>query len=819
MLGDLKFTFRSLRRQPGFALAAILTLAVGIGATTAIFSTVNAALLRPLPYPHPEDLFAVYTPATDGRFTTGRCSGVELMRLNDPNVSVVRAAGAGRIDTTIIRDDGTAIPTVGYGVTEGFFDVFGVPPTAGRFFTHAEHAPNTAPVAVLSYRIWRDLFGADPGMIGKTVRLGTSFQPFTVVGIGPRDLDIPRGADFWVNFSITPQSTGHGFDGYMRIKPGISLARLNSEMASAMTGIARDYGMLGTNRRYDVRPLVNAMVGDLRSTLLVVLGAAGLLLLLASVNVTNLLLARGAVRAREIAVRVALGAGRGRIVRQLLTESLVLSAAGTLLGLLFAFVGLRVLLAYGASELPRLDHVPFDARVLLFALGALFVTGIIVGFAPALRLAGSSLKALMNESGRSATGGGTAHRMLKGMIVAEIALAITIVAGAGWLVKSFANLGSADPGFVAPGRVVFDVLMRPTTFFPPPPPPGTPAPPPNPTPLGDRVAQWTGDLKAKIHAIGGVTSVGSAATFPFGQDRDGVLYLGIQGDIIDPDHPLVARAHAVSADFFDAMGVKLISGRQFTVDDRPSTTRVAIVNRTFARRYLSGKDPLRTTFTAGYPTVPASPVMTIVGVVEDVRYLSVGQAADPAYYMPEAQQPFLLQTFVVNTSLPHPTSIASPLKAAVSSMDPLIPIQPRSLTDIVQNSLTRQRLGMTLMLLFAIAALALAAVGIYGVIAYASAQRVGEVATRMALGATPSNVFWLMISQGRVLAIIGTVVGLAVAYGAGRYVSSQLYEVHASDPLILVSATALVVAITFLAIVVPARRAAQVDPSRILRMD
>jgi putative ABC transport system permease protein len=818
MLADLKFTFRSLRRQPGFALAAILTLAVGIGATTAIFSTVNAALLRPLPFPHPEDLYAVYTPATDGRFTTGRCSGVELMRLNDPNVSVVHAAGSSRLDTTLVRPDGSAISSVGFGVTEGFFDIFELPPAAGRFFTHAEYTPNTPPVAVLSYHLWQNVYGGDPSVVGKPLRIATINAPVPVVGIAARDFDVPSGADFWINFSIGPQATGHGFDGYLRIKPGTSLTRLNSEMASAMSGIARDYGVLGKNRRYETKPLVNAMVGDLRSTLLVVLGAAGLLLLLASVNVTNLLLARGAVRAREIAVRVALGAGRGRIIRQLLTESLVLSSAGTLLGLFFAFIGVRLLLAYGGSDLPRLNAVPFDARVLLFALAVLLLTGLIVGFAPALRLAGTSLKALMNESTRSATGGGAAHRMLKAMIVAEIALAITIVAGAGWLVKSFANLGNADPGFAANGRVVFDVLLRAATILPPPPPPGTP-PPPSQIPVGERLTTYTRDLASKFRVINGVTSVGAAASFPFRQDRDGVLYLGIQGQTVDLDHPLVARAHSVSPGFFETMGVKMIAGRQFTDDDRASTARVAIVNRTFAQRYLGGRDPLRMTFTAGYPTVPEAPVMTIVGVVDDIKYVSIGLAADPAYYMPEAQAAFFLQTWVVNTSLPNPTSLAQALQAAVASKDPLVPIQVQSLTDLMGRSLARQRLGMTLMALFAVAALALGAVGIYGVIAYASAQRVSEVATRMALGATPSNVFWLMLNQGRALAIAGTMVGLGVAYAAGRYVSSQLYEVHASDPLILVSATALVVAITFLAIVVPARRAAQVDPSRILRMD
>jgi len=816
MLTDLKFMFRSLARQPGFALAAIATLAVGIGATTAIFSTVNAVLLRPLPFPHPEDLFAVYTPATDGRFTSGRDSGVELARLNDPSVSIVRAAGSARLDTTILLQDGTATSGVGYGVTEGFFDLFGLPMTIGRTFTHAEHVQGAAQVLVLSYRLWRDLFGSDPAIVGKTIRISNGPPgPMTIVGVASRDFDMPHGADFWTNFAITPQSTGHGLDGFVRIKPGTTRGRLESEMAAAMAGIARDYGMLGRNRRYDLRPLVSAIVGDLGSTLVVVLAAAALLLVLASVNVTNLMLARGAVRSREIAVRVALGAGRGRIVRQLLTESFLLSAAGTVVGLLLAFAGIRALLAYGASELPRLDRVPFDARVLGFALATMIATGLLVGFAPALRLAGTSLKALMNESGRSSTGGTAAHRMLKTMIVAEIALAITLVAGAGWLLRSFANLGAADAGFVPQGRLVFDVLLPPARILPP---PGTPGM--TQAVVIDRVMAWTHELEDQLKAIGGVTSVATTATLPFGVDRDGVLYLGIQGEVVDPEHPLVARAHRVSQEFFETMGAKLIAGRQFTADDRLTTMQVAIVNKTFARRYLGGKDPLTAKFQAGYPDIPpASPLMTVVGVVDDMKYVSLAQAGDPAYYTPEAQGPFFLQTFVLNTSLADPMSVAPSVRAAMKATNPQIPITPRSMNDIVSASLTRQRLGMTLMMLFALAALALAAVGIYGVIAYASAQRVGEVATRMALGATPSDVFWLLMTQGRTLAVVGTIAGLSVAYAAGRAGSSLLYEVRASDPMILFSAAALVVAITFLAILVPARRASQVDPSRVLRLD
>jgi putative ABC transport system permease protein len=400
------------------------------------------------------------------------------------------------------------------------------------------------------------------------------------------------------------------------------------------------------------------------------------------------------------------------------------------------------------------------------------------------------------------------------MVIAEIALAITLVAGAGWLVRSFANLGTTDAGFVARGRLVFDVMLPASRLLPPPGSGQATA-----AMIAERQIAWTRRLEERLRPIAGVSSIATTATLPFGTDRDGVLYLGVQGEVVDPDHPRVARAHRVSDRFFEAMGITVVGGRGFTADDRASTAPVAVVNRTFARRYLGGRDPLTAKFTAGYPDVPAAPVYTVVGVVEDVKYVSLADAADPAYYTPAAQTPYFSQAVVLNTSLADPERIASTVRAAVTAMDPELPVTPHSLNELVTLSLRRQRLGMTLMLLFAAAALALAAVGIYGVIAYASAQRVSEVATRMALGATPSDMFWLLMNQGRVLAMAGTVMGLGVAYAAGKAGSSLLFEVRASDPVVLAAATTIVLVITALAVLFPARRVSRIEPSRVLRLD
>jgi putative ABC transport system permease protein len=413
LLQDLRFALRSFRRAPAFPLAAIATLALGIGATTAIFSTLNAVLLKPLPYPQAQDLYNIRTTLTDGRVTTGMLSNGELSRLNAPNLPIVRAAGMQPNDLTLLHDDGTPQHVKIYGVTEGFFELFGLPMTLGGFVHeqfvrpappppppaaagqapgNAPPVPGAPPVVVISYRVWQDLYRGDPAIVGKPIRFAEIAT--TIAGVAPRDFDTPHGGDFWFSQQLDKDDLNHFFDGFMRLEPGVTLERASAEMASVMAGLSRDFPASDLNRAYVTTSLVAAVVGDLGPILIIVMSATSLLLLLACVNVTNLLLARGAARAREMALRVALGAGRGRITRQLLTESALLSGAGALLGGVVAYVGVRALLTLGASRLPRLDAVTFDGRVLLFALATLVVSGVLVGFAPALRLAGTDVRTL-----------------------------------------------------------------------------------------------------------------------------------------------------------------------------------------------------------------------------------------------------------------------------------------------------------------------------------------------------------------------------------------------------------------------------------------
>jgi putative ABC transport system permease protein len=617
LLQDLRFALRTLRRTPAFPLAAIATLAIGIGATTAIFSTVNAALLKPLPYPNPGDLYSLRTALTDGRVTTGNLSHVEVIRLNDPRLSIVRAVGLQANDVTLVRNDGTPLKTKAYAVSEGFFPLFGLPMTLGGV-TNEPPPRNAPPVVVISYRMWQDLYGGDPAVVGKPIRFAEIAT--TVAGVAPRDFDTPHGADFWFHIGLDPQNVNHGLEGFMRVKPGANIERVKSEMAGVMAGVARDFPESARARVYVVRPLVDSIVGELGPILVVVLSATGVLLLLACVNVTNLLLARGAVRAREMAVRVALGAARGRIVRQLLTESILLAAAGAVLGVFAAYAFVRLLLAIGASQLPRLDAVSFDARVLSFALAALVATGVLVGFAPALRLAATDVRTLMNEGGRSASGGRGTARWLGAMTIAQLALAVTLVAGAGWLVRSFDNLRTLDPGFSADGRLVFDVAAFGPKFR-------------------DNAAVHAAftDLLDRLRGVSGIRAAGMTFNFPLRPGPENSLFVHLQGEPMDQAHIGNSRQRFVGPGFFDAMGIRLLAGRDFDRHDRPGSTPVAIVNRTFARRYLSGRDPLGAKFTAGYPAIDPRQELTVVGVVEDVRQRSLATAAEPAFYTTHVQ--------------------------------------------------------------------------------------------------------------------------------------------------------------------------------------
>jgi len=809
VLQDVRVTLRAFRRSPGFPLTAIATLALGIGATTAIFTALSAVLLKPLPYPNPQDLYSLRTALTDGRVTTGLLSGGEIYRLNDPQLSIERAAGFQPGDLTLLAADETPSRVTVYAVSEGFFELFGLPMTVGGFsrddFTpfqppppNAPPQPGPLPAVVISTRLWKTLYNGDPAVIGKPIR----FAEFnsTVSGVAPRDFDIPHGADIWIAQRTPSNDVNHGQEGFVRLRHGTTIERAKGEMSQVMSGLARDFPGSDRNRVYVTKPLVDSIVGDLGPILIIVMSATGLLLLLACVNVANLLLARGAARAREMAVRAALGAGWGRLVRQLVTESMVLAAVGTIVGVAVGALGLRALLAIGAAKLPRLDAVPFDARVLAFSLAMLVVTGAIIGLAPAVRLMRSDMKTLMNDSSRSASAGRGTTRWLMAMTVAEVALAIMLLAGAGWLVRGFANLRETEAGFLTDRRLLFDVSFLGPRY-------------PNP----DAVRQAHLDLMTAVRSVRGVSDVGLVSAYPMRGRLEGSLLVQFHGEPFDAANPPGTRQRFASPGLFHAMGTAVTKGRDFGPADLPNKAPVAIVNRVFVERYLKGRDPIGVQFSAGYPAPDPTNEVTIIGVIDDVRQKSLAEPAEPASYVSMTQAPLRRATAVVLMSQSDPSAVERGIRAEVRKLNPMMAVDFELASDVVGGTLRRQELGMTLMLIFGGIAIVLAAVGIYGVVSYAGSLRREEMATRLALGASPRSVFLLVMKQGATLGLVGAGIGLALAYFSGQVISNRVYAIRASDPLILTIATLLIIAITFLATTIPAARAARVNPANALQ--
>jgi putative ABC transport system permease protein len=811
LLQDIRVTLRAFRRSPGFPLTAIATLALGIGATTAIFTTLSAVLLKPLPYPNPQDLYSLRTALTDGRVTTGMLSGGEIFRLNDPKLSIERAAGFVPGDLTLLETDGTPSHVQFYAVTEGFFELFGLPMAIGGFkhddFTpfqppppNAPPQPGPLPAVVISTRLWKQLYNGDPSVVGKPIH----FAEFnsTVAGVAPRDLDIPHGADVFLAQRTPSTDVNHGQEAFVRLRRGSTIERAKGEMSTVMAGLASDFPASDKGRVYVSRPLVDSIVGDLGPILIIVMAATGLLLLLACVNVANLLLARGAARAREMAVRAALGAGWGRLVQQLLTESMVLAVAGTIVGVGVGALGLRALLALGAAKLPRLDAVTFDGRVLLFALAVLVLTGAIIGLAPAVRLLRSDMKTLMNDSSRSATAGRGTARWLMAMTVAEVALAIMLVAGAGWLVRGFANLRNTDAGFVADKRLLFDVSFLGPRY-------------PNP----DAVRQSQIDLVSAIKNIHGVADVGLVSAYPTRGRLEGSLLAQFHGEPFDAANPPGTRQRFAGPGLFAAMGTPIIKGRDFGTGDLPNTVPVAIVNKVFVDRYLKGRDPIGVQFAAGYPAPDPKNEVTIVGVIGDVRQKSLAEAAEPAFYVSLTQAPLRRTTAVVSMSVSDAGAVERAIRAEVRKLNPTMALDFDLASEVIGGTLSRQELGMTLMLIFGGIAIVLAAVGIYGVVSYAGSLRREEMATRLALGASPRSVFLLVVRQGATLGVIGAAIGVGLAYFSGQVVSNRVYAIKASDPVILTIATVLITAITVLASTIPATRASRLNPASALQSE
>lgn len=804
---DVRYALRNLRSHPTFSSVAILTIALGIGSATAIFSVVDAVLLQGLPYETPDDLVQVWSTNMERGVELGFMSPPDIEDLQARNRTLTDLAAYSEAELALIDADDVAVKVTGTWAGENLFEVLGVGARLGRALTAGDGAPGAEKVIVLADDFWRNQLAADPGVLGR--RLTIEEDQYTVVGVMPPGFDFPGSSSLWLNRHLMayPGRYARWMDVVGRLADGSDLASARSDMARVARDLEAEYPQ--TNRAYttSVISLQEATVGDTRAPLLVLLGATMLLLLVACANVVNLLLSRMADRGQEIALRTALGAGWRRLARQLITESLVLSAVGAAFGAAIAWFGTAALVSLGPDDLPRLDEVQIDAGVLLFTLVATAVTGLLFGLAPVLWLARSDVRSVLHDGSRGSTGGRGRGSARNALVVAQLAVAVMLVVGAGLLSRSFVELLHTEPGFDATNVLTLRVDLPSGAY----------------RDLG-RVSDFHAQIVDELGQLPGVGGVAATATLPF--DRE-IPFLGNflvqdRGAPEEGEEP-IAHYRQVSPGFFETMGVDILRGRGFDDLDDRTAKGVAVVNQTLADRHFPDEDPIGRVIEGLPPHVALGGFFTetfeIVGVVEDVKYFGLAEPSEPSLYLPVAQAPFRRMSFVIR-STDDPEVLIASARSAIRGVDPTVPIsQVYTLERIVAGSVTRERFSMTLLILFAGMALLLASVGVYGVMSYGVSQRTGELGVRIAMGAEPEDVLKLVLKQGAQLAIGGVALGLVAAGLLSRVLASQLYGVGATDPATYVGVAIALLLVALTAAYLPARRVARLDPVAALRGD
>ncbi len=802
-LRDLRHAARSLARRPGFTTAIALTLALGIGANTAIFSVVNGVLLRPLPFPEPGRLMTVWTNLPNWGHESASLPDYTDWKAQGSTFEAMTAYAQSSDNLAAVGGEPERVPSA--RVMPEFFRTLGVTVAHGRAFTSDEFAFGAHRVAILSHGLWTRRFGSDAGVVGRTVTLNT--LPYTVVGIAPPSLGEISRAQLWTPYAPNPANGPPGRRAdflYVvgRLKPEMTEARAQAEMDAVARRLAGEYPGTNEGVGIDVVALHDQLVGSIKPALLVFSAAVGLVLLIACANVANLLLARATAREREMAVRVALGAGRSRLLRQLLSESVLLAVAGELLGLVLAVWGVQALRAAAPPTLPRIDQIGLDGVALAFTAAASLVTGLLFGLAPALRTSGTAIHGALTAGGRSAIGGGRGDRLRSVLVLAQVALALLLLVGSGLLIRTFDRLQRVDLGFNETGVLTAQIVLPSAKYQ-----------------GGERQRAFFEELRGKIAALPGVEVAGLSTDVPL-DGGYGYITFSIAGR--PNDGPNVTAQDAVptaaDAESFKALGIPLLAGRMFGSEDGPAAPRVAIVNREMVQKHFAGQSPLGQRITFGDPN-DSTGWRTIVGVVGSTRLEAVGRDSYAQVFIPLAQNPGASSYVVIRTG-GDAQLLAPTLRRELAALDPAQPISDvKTMEQRVASSISQSKLNSVLIALFAAVALALASIGIYGVISYAVAQRTREIGIRMALGATTRDVLGLVVRQGMTPALLGVLVGVVAALGVTRLMGSLLYGVSATDPLVFGAVSVVLMLVALAACLVPARRASLVDPNVALRND
>jgi putative ABC transport system permease protein len=794
---DASYGLRMLLKKPGFTLTAVITLGLGIGATSTIFSFVNGILLRPLPYQDSGRLVALDETALKRGVASMGVSFPNFLDWREQNLAFT-GVGAYISGNYTLTGSGEAEQLSGADISYNTFEVLGVAPILGRTFTAEEDRPGNDLVVILGHSLWERRFGAKPDIIGQKITLLN--RPLTVIGVMPPDFKFPEVADLWVPLALdttTWTRNDHGLSAIARLKPGVTFEQAQSDMTAVARRIEEANPVTNEGLGVSVIPLRDGLVGDYHNALLILMGVVGLVLLIACANVANLLLARASARAKEVAIRTALGAGRWRVFRQLLTESVVLGLMGGALGLTMAFWGLDLLLAAIPIDFPFWMKFDLDGRVLGFTTGVALLTGLIFGAAPALQASRVDLNEALKEGGRDVSGAGR-HRLLRSLVVAEVALSLVLLIGAGLMMRSFMRLQGANPGLNPENLLTLQVDLPGAKYNTP-----------------EKRRTFYKELLERVGALPGVEEAGAVSNLPLGDGAWG-RSLTVEGFPVLPvgQAPMINHC-VITPNYFRAMGVPLLMGRDFTHADTSESLRVTVIDERLAREYWPNESPLGKRVRFG-PPEDNEPWHTVVGVVGAVKHESLSLTRTETVYLPHAE--ITVDDMALAVRAANPENLTPAIRGQVKAMDPDLPIiNVRTMSEVVSRSVWQPRLYTILFGVFAAVALALASIGVYGVMAYSVSERTREIGVRVALGAQRRDVLKLVVAQGMTLTLIGAGIGLGAALALTRLMQTLLFEVSATDPLTFAGLAALLSAVAMLACYLPARRAAKVDPMIALR--